>query len=309
MGIKKDDLSNGIYSNLAVEELGLPLNSFYYRDKNKTSLGFKIDLSKSLAIFFAKTFGLKNPGVFEKKLKQSISGDGKEFNKNNALHSSSLCALLMFYNVSEKAPFSIDIDGEEHKYTEVFFEVKNKVITKPSNMDVVLVNKKTNEILFIECKFSEYLSRSDNYQLPRGYLPYKEKYFDKIGFSEMKVFPEGIKQLVAHYIGLQNFRDNKYSKKQLDSFYPDKNDSRRQLYKAGGYKHIAFMEVLFEIPGSYFNEYEKEAKKVFKLLKEKEAKVEGKPRIIILSTMKYKDLFSGKNKKILSDKVIAYYKI
>lgn len=48
----------------------------------------------------------------------------------------------MFYNVSKETPFYIDINGKEHEYTEVFFEVKNKVITRPSNMDVVLVNKK-----------------------------------------------------------------------------------------------------------------------------------------------------------------------
>ena len=306
MKVKKEDLSNGIYKNLGVSELELPLDSFYYRDKSKKSIGFKIDLSKSLADFFSNAFDLKNKDTFEKKLKQSISGDGKEFHKNNALHSSSLCALLMFYNVSEKTPFYIDIDGEEHKFTEVYFEVKNKVISRPSNMDVVLVNRETNEILFIECKFSEYKSHSNKYKLLEGYKPYKEEYFDAIGFDNMHVFPEGIKQLIAHYIGLNNFRNKEYD---LDSFYPDEEDERRELYKTNGYSNVAFVEVIFDLNIDEFKTYTDETNKVFELLENKEKAVNAKPKIKMLYTKTYQELFKSKNKEILSDKVKEFYKL
>ena len=306
MKVKKEDLSNGIYKNLGVSKLGLSLDDFYYRSKKTKSIGFKIDLSKSLAEFFSKTFDLKDPDVFEEKLKQSISGDGKEFFKNNALHSSSLCALLMFYNVSKETPFCIEFNGKIHEYTEVYFEVKNKVISRPSNMDVVLVSKETNEILFIECKFSEYKAHSDKYELPKGYQPYKEEYFDPIAFAGMKVFPEGIKQLVAHYIGLKHFRNKEYD---LDSFYPDKDDVRRKLYKNGGYSNIAFMEVIFDLHIDEFNKYKEETDKVFKLLEEKEKAVDIEPKIKILYTKTYQELFKGENKKILSEKVIKFYKL
>ena len=303
MKVTKEDLSRGIYKNLDVSKLELPLESFYFRGKSKT-IGF--DLSKPIADFFIEAFKLKNPKVFKEKLKQSISGDGQELSKNDALHSSSLCALLMFYNVSEETPFYIEIDGKEHKYTEVFFEVKNKVIKSPSNMDVVLINKETNEILFVECKFSEYKSHSEHYKLKKGYLPYKKEYFDPIGFDDMKVFPEGIKQLIAHYIGLNNFRNKQYN---LDSFYQE-DDDRRKLYKEDGYSNMAFMEVIFDLHINEFKIYtDEEADKVFKLLEEKEKAVDADPKITMLYTKTYQDLFKDKNRDILSDKVIEFYKI
>lgn len=57
------------------------------------------------------------------------------------LHSSSLCALLFFYNVSKKNPYSMEIEGENYAFTYSRFEYQNTVIEgrNPSNMDVVLV--------------------------------------------------------------------------------------------------------------------------------------------------------------------------
>lgn len=112
--------------------------------------------------------------------------------------------------------------------------------------------------------------------MPEGYQPYKKEFFDPIGFDNMKVFPDGIKQLVAHYIGLKHFRNKDYD---LGSFYPNSDDDRRELYKEDNYKNIAFMEVIFNLHNSEFKSYTDETKEVFKLLEEKEKVVDANPKI------------------------------
>lgn len=299
--INKNDLTKGIYEALDVNSLNLPKDKFFYRSKSKNSIGFKIDLAKPVSDFFYNAFDLENPDVFEKKLEQSISGDGGELSKNNALHSSSLCSLLLFYNVSENNPFYVTFkDGTIHTYTKVYFEIKNKVIRNPSNMDVVLVNEKTKEILFIECKFSEYLAHSNNYKLKKSYVDKYGDYFDAINFKEMKVFPEGIKQLIAHYIGIKNFKECNYKKGTLKGFYDD-GDPRREIYNKQ-YANIAFMEVIFKLPYQEFEEYKDETEKVFKYL-------DSKNEITILGTKTYQELFVGDNANILSPLVASYYNL
>ena len=299
MKVKPEDLSKGIYQNLNVDALNLPIEAFYYRDRDQESIGFNTGAIDAVSKFFCDTVQLKNPDIFKKKLEQSISGDGGELTKNDALHSSSLCALLMFYNVNEDNPFSIEFpNGSIHSYTEVFFEVKNKVITKPSNMDVVLINKVTDEILFIESKFSEYLKHQPHYKLRKGYEENYPEYFDAINIRDMEIFPDGIKQLVAHYIGIGHFKKCNYTKEDLDSFYFE-DDARRELYNKQ-YSNIAFMEVIFKLPYPEFDEYKKETEKTFKYL-------DKKKKITILYTKTYQELFKGKNKDILSPLVISYY--
>ena len=302
MSVKKQDLSKGIYQSLSVDALKLPDNKFYYRSKDKKSIGFNIDVSHEVSEFFVKTFNLKNPDNFRDKFKQSISGDGGELLKNNALHSSSLCALLMFYNVSEETPFYVVFPDEtKHKYTNVYFEVKNKVIKNPSNMDVVLTND--HEILFIECKFSEYLSTAKT-NLGKGYLenPKYKEIFEKIEYDKATVFQYGIKQLVSHYIGIKNFQLCNYTKRNIVGFYGEHAHGRDELYNKQ-YKNVAFMEVIFELPVQQYGEYLKETEKVFNYL------IKTDNSITFLGTTTYKELFQGKNRCILSDLVASYYNI
>lgn len=106
------------------------------------------------------TFSLKTSDRLKQIFDSAVSGDGDEKEKIMTLHSSSLCAFLHFSAINEANPFRFGtID-----YTKVLFEVKNDVIVpsdrenKPSNIDVLLFNQDCKHLLFLESKFTEYLS-------------------------------------------------------------------------------------------------------------------------------------------------------
>ena len=299
--MKKEELKQGKYSSLDVDALKLSMDNYYYRGKGKDSIGFKIDVSNDVSRFFINTFKLPNEESFINSFYQSTGGDGGELTKNNALHSSSLCALLMFYNINKDNKFKIEIDGQIHEYDDVYFEIKNKVIKNPSNMDVVLVNTKKEEILFIECKFSEYLSKS-KHELGVGYLENKEykQIFDEIGYDNMTVFQYGIKQLVAHFIGINNFLKG-YTAKKVKAFYRNKDYGRSRVYKK--YNHVAFMEVIFKLDYPEYQTYLSETEKTFDVLKTKTNEIS------ILGTKTYQELFVDDNSKILPELVKKFYKI
>lgn len=121
-------------------------------------------------------FRLDRDTVLEKYFAEAISGDGDESSKILTLHSSSLLAFLCFSNIRITP---ISIQGTE--YVEVMFEVKNDVIHpslgKPSNMDVLLLNKDRSEILFLESKFTEYLSGGRARISSERYRPFYEALF------------------------------------------------------------------------------------------------------------------------------------
>lgn len=189
----------------------------------------------------AELFGIKNHELFKKKFSQSISGDGQEMKNIARLHSSSLCALLFFYNVSEENPYILEINGTKYIFTHSCFEYKNTVIQghEPSNIDVVLIGKEsysdTPTVLFLESKFSEYYEspakKSNN--ISSAYLEnnygkalYAKTSLDKMGFyikeydghknfslcSEEICYLEGIKQMISHYIGIRNLCDSPNNK-------------------------------------------------------------------------------------------------
>ena len=113
-------------------------------------------------------FNIKDSTLFEEKYKMAVGGSGNEGDKITTLHSSSLCALLHFYNV-EKHALTLEFKTKNNKngeikrrvrFTKSVFEFKSPVIDNPSNMDVVLIGKDetSNEdvVLFLESKFAEY---------------------------------------------------------------------------------------------------------------------------------------------------------
>lgn len=110
----------------------------------------------------AQLFGISEPDLFKEKFAQSCSGSGQELNRIATLHSSSLCALLFFYNVSERNPYTMEIKGKEYTFTYSCFEYQNTVIKgrNPSNIDVVLIGTEKSSgkaaVFFLESKFSEY---------------------------------------------------------------------------------------------------------------------------------------------------------
>lgn len=166
----------------------------------------------------------KNKNTFAKKFQMACSGTGGELIKITTLHSSSLCALLFFFNVDNKKLVIPSLS--EYEFTESYFEFKNKVIGYPSNIDVVLLGKNINTgknvIFFLESKFSEYITGTKKKKVGKSYfksgcpsLPIyncieEDKSFDfnkKDGFYNSKKYNEGIKQMISHYYGIRNFME------------------------------------------------------------------------------------------------------
>lgn len=161
-------------------------------------------------------------------------GEGEELRKISLLTSSSLCAFLCFYKVSEKNPLYIKLDKKLAIFTKSIFEWKNPLYgEKASNIDVVLVGKyvdepKQNVVYFIESKFSEYYRTSDSCIVPIYYINdkvwralYDDKNLKKLGLikiplkskqnflikelsGEPKQFLEGVQQMFRHFIGINN---------------------------------------------------------------------------------------------------------
>lgn len=167
---------------------------------------------------------------WSKHYKEATEGPGMEKDKILKLHSSALLALLCFHNVSKEHPLIIRHGNEEEEYVECRFEVQNEVFDNPSSIDVMLISKKGN-ILYLESKFTEYLTGDypdirmkywDIYtsllaELPGHKLqlvyPKKWEYGGKvfIGFtiqpaSKAKdwtnLYLSGIKQSISHIIGI-----------------------------------------------------------------------------------------------------------
>ncbi len=214
-------------------------------------------MSESLA----NNFGIeKEKDVFIKKFEMSCSGTGGELKKITTLHSSSLCALLFFFNVDN---MPLKMRGlENYEFTQSFFEFKNKVIRYPSNIDVVLLgkNKITNKkvILFLESKFSEYITginkKDTEYKIGKAYL--KEGCFSKPIYDELNSrgclqynekngsftaskpkYIEGLKQIVSHYYGIRNF---------FISDYYEKDNRNLDAVKEYGAEEFILGEIIFD---------------------------------------------------------------
>ena len=205
---------------------------------------------------------------------QACSGSGGEYKKIMCLHSSSLCALLFFNNISEKNPLILQINNKDVIFTEVLFEYKNKVIANPSNIDVVLVGRYSGAdkkvILFLESKFSEYLEVSNEFhRLALGYITkyskiYNDEFLGNAGLSIIKntdnqpvLFDEADKHRnVKRYNGiqLQNKKEETYIEglKQMISHYigiehfigNDLEDERNLNYSADTDVYLG--EILFD---------------------------------------------------------------
>lgn len=178
-------------------------------------------------------FRIANPS-FCGKYAESVSGGGQESQKIHTLHSSSLAALLLFQHISVKNPIRVPINGRRVSFTECHFEHKNLVSNEDSrnysNVDIMLIDKEKKNILFLESKFSEYLTRES---MTFSYTDYYMKMYDSIsetlndlGIKHLKdkkvdkkgkekeiirleiieknrpIYCEGIKQMISHYMGV-----------------------------------------------------------------------------------------------------------
>lgn len=288
--------------------------------------------AKSLSIieFLCEYFKIENNTDFRKKFLQVTSGEGDELNKIITPFSSSCQSLLFFYQVSNKNPITIF----EKEYNEVYFEFLNPVLQKPSSIDVVLVNKDKGYILFIESKLSEMIessrtvNHSSNYVIgstyfakdgkwaKRGFsiLKLNEDDYKKIGIEENSknkkqqsiinpingnqyVYSEGIKQILAHTIGIINFQNG------------NRNSNIDGLHDL---KDVTFLSLHNSLPGYNKNdaqvkidEFVNHVDTVFDCLKEKGYKIN-----FMQSTYQevYKNLPDSYRAK-LNEQIVKYYKL
>ena len=209
-------------------------------------------------------FDITDSTAFKDAFKDATHGSGQEIKRISVMHSSALCALLCFYRVSDESPITID----NVKYNKVLFEVQNTVFDNPSNIDIVLVSKEKKQILFLESKFSEYLYHgqyvcSQKYEkvfeqlnlkgLGYEYVPHKDDN-SKIILSKSKrdgknnFYIGGIKQMIAHFKGIESFCQNKVSK-----------DGRLNLEKDYKDYQVTLGEILFDAwsQDNSFTDYQK----------------------------------------------------
>ena len=181
--------------------------------------------------------------VFYEKFQQACSGSGQEERRISTLHSSSLCALLFFYNVTEEHPLKIDINGiGEVTFVDSIFEYQNCVIedANPSNMDVTLMGRcqDKNVICFLESKFSEYITDlQKSLNISSAYLKediskplYENWQWDKkdksekefsVSVLECPAYLGGLKQMISHYVGVRKFESGIHKLKQAQSASKD----------------------------------------------------------------------------------------
>ena len=96
--------------------------SFYIKTPNASQSVDNDNVIAAIAEDLASKFDVacKNKDVFKAKLKQACSGSGQEAMKITTMHSSSLCALLFFYNVCEGNELVLSLGNNAHKNTYVF---------------------------------------------------------------------------------------------------------------------------------------------------------------------------------------------
>lgn len=227
------------------------------------SLSIKCDDVKDSADLI-RLFRL-NSKSFPAKFNEATDGDGREARRIRTLHSSSLISLLCFYDVSALKPLHLTVDGRNISFTTPCFEVKNPVgidesgQAHNSNIDVVLLGNDVNSgkpvVLFLESKFSEYLTwgkyskiskrvyetiysrLSDSGCLKQMGLKIEDNPEEE-GYSVLASikgrtlhYAGGIKQMVSHFLGVQNVA-NEYRNSGYDVYlgeilysFPDSIDT------------------------------------------------------------------------------------
>ena len=295
------------------------------KKESKWSKSFKSEKGEDEFETLQRIFGIRESarGLFE----AAKSSNGNEKQKILTLHSSSLLAFLCFNDVANH-PITIN----ETAYNEVMFEVKNNVINEsgtPSNIDVLLMGENRKKLLFLESKFTEYLSGgkvtlSNKYRelyikLQKLNLPFNIKFINVLQESdnshkepdikeEIRLYTgkktseylEGIKQAFSHLLGIATGPAKKQTK--------GNEDYTSTLLENAD--EIKFASIVFNCDNEKFDDYNNLYKSVFEnsnviietikeVLKKSEIKLE-----IISELLQYQDVFQDNN---LSDKVRNFY--
>ena len=294
--------------------------------ESEWSKSFKCEDGEDVFGTIQRIFGINESarGLFE----AATSGDGNEKSRILTLHSSSLLAFLCFNGV---ANHPITIDGIV--YDEVMFEVKNDVIDaslgKPSNIDVLLMGDNRKKLLFLESKFTEYLSGekvtlSNKYRdlyikLQKLNLPFNIKFINVLQESDnshkepdikegIRLYTEektseylhGIKQAFSHLLGIATGPAKKQTK--------GNEDYTGSLLENAD--EIKFASIVFNCNNKKFDDYNNLYKSVFKnsdVIQETIKEVVPKRELklsIIPQLLQYQEVFQA---NYLSVKVREFY--
>lgn len=192
---------------------------------NKSKTGSLLIFNQNyIAEQFEDFFGIEKNINFEEAFNIVTTGQGNEMKKINSIHSSSLLSLLFFYPLYNNKNNDIFIqfhdifDLKDIKFTKCLFEVRNKVIRRPSCIDIVLISEDEKVLLYLESKLSEYMTVESEQKYGKGYLKLYKKFNELNLLSPIKLdnekeektilkcdepsYIEGIKQSISHLIGL-----------------------------------------------------------------------------------------------------------
>lgn len=269
-------------------------------------------------------FGITNKKLFLTKYYEAISGDGQEWTRITTLHSSSLLALLFFYNVTPNNKIKIG----KYTFSDSFFEVRTQVHGESeSNMDVVLRGCETDYpekkvVLFLECKFSEYLNagRYENISCEAYYDTYVELgLFNNIipgllfkGDKNTNISIEledprnrpiycgGIKQMISHSMGVSKYA--LYRKDALGDHTRFKEDDK---------ECVLLGEILFQFDTSItktkesdkFNNYSEAYKDLAKIVNKKENSI-----VMFDHLLTYQNLLKENFDYLMEDNIRKFYK-
>ena len=298
------------------------------RDSQKESewsMSFKSNEGEDAFDTLQRIFGIRESarGLFE----AATSGDGNEKSRILTLHSSALLAFLCFNDVANH-PITID-KIDKTVYDEVLFEVKNNVINNSpgkSNIDVLLMGENRKKLLFLESKFTEYLSGGNVTLSPHRYEEFYSMLTEKNNFrfsaglpvnsktdesqktqyalysdNEPSLFLEGIKQAFSHLLGIATG--------------PAKHQTKgNEVYTHSlleNAEEIRFASIVFNCDNAKFKEYFDLYESVFEnsdAIKEAIRKVVNKRErnvIIVPELLQYQEVFQRYD---LPDKVKKFYR-
>ena len=300
------------------------------------SMSFKSQNGEDEFGTLKRIFGIRESarGLFE----AATGGNGNEKQKILTLHSSSLLAFLCFNDIANH-PITIDgivyDDGTVYNggtvYNEVMFEVKNNVINNSpgkSNIDVLLMGENRKKLLFLESKFTEYLSggkvtlsphryeefysmltEKNNFRFSAGYLPVNSK-TDKSQKTQYALYKgkktseylEGIKQAFSHLLGIATGPAKKQTK--------GNEDYTSSLLENAD--EIKFASIVFNCDNDKFEKYDDLYKSVFEnsdvikdtikdVLKKRELKLTIVPHLL-----QYQEVFQA---NFPHEKVREFYRV
>ena len=245
---------------------------------------------------------------------EAISGAGNEWLEINQFNSSSLLAFLCFHGVSANKTINID----NVNYYEVHFEVqsplKQERRSKPvSNMDIVLIGNDDEtgdkHALFLESKFTEYLSsqKPDVSSYYKKY--YKDLFGDDLDFGEFRftgkkwdskksAYLEGVKQMICHYLGIANSLKHQSELPESAKYWKDGTLQQGMKF------HLR--EILFDFADEKIENYRSLYGKLLPKLNE-HAKRHG-INIVVEELITYQNLFRS-NMEVISPIVKDFYNL